>query len=164
MRGLHNGCNLIRWPVWIAPKLIKAFIDGNEEGLEAGEKAVIFVPWRLSLISFGAVDLDDCLVKQEAEVAVRSVLLRLKPIQASVIKFRFGIGVDHEHTLEEIGQKFGLTRERIRQIEAEGLKKLDKAGRSLLPYHEASEWRISKRVCSASHEEPSAFLLRERVA
>lgn len=164
LRGLHNGCNLIRWPVWIAPKLITACIDGKEEGLEAGEKPVVFVPWRLSLVSLGAVNPDDSLVVQEVEAAVRGVLRRLKPIQASVIKLRFGIGVDHEHTLEEIGQKYSLTRERIRQIEADGLKKLDKVGRDLTAYHEASEWRISRRDCSSSREEPPTFRLRERVA
>lgn len=149
LRGLHNGCNLIRWPVWIAPKLISACIDGNEEGLEPGEKPVSFVPWRLSLVSLGSNSLDDSLVINEIEAAVAEVLRRLKPIQEKVIKMRFGIGVDHECTLEEIGQKFGLTRERIRQIEAEGLKKLNKVGRSLAPYHEASEWRFSKPASSA---------------
>jgi RNA polymerase sigma factor (sigma-70 family) len=164
LRGLHNGCNLIRWPVWIAPKLITACIDGNEEGLEAGEKPVVFVPWRLSLVSLRAVNLDDSLVVQEIEAAVRRVLLRLKPIQASVIRLRFGIGVDHEHTLEEIGQKYSLTRERIRQIEADGLKKLDKVGRDLTAFHEASQWRISKRGFPSSREEPPTCRLRETVA
>lgn len=148
LRGLHNGCNLIRWPVWIAPKLISACIDGNEEGLEPGEKPVCFVPRRLSLVSLGSKGLDDALVIQEIEAAVAQVLRRLKPIQETVIKMRFGIGVDHEYTLEEIGQKFGLTRERIRQIEAEGLRKLNKVGRSLVPYHGASEWRSSKSATS----------------
>jgi len=134
LRGLHNKCNLIRWPVWIAPKLIKACIDGNEEGLEPREKPVAFVPWRLSLVSLGAASPDDSLVRQEITAAVGSALLRLKPIQESVIKLRFGIGVDHEYTLEEIGQKLRLTRERIRQIEADGLKKLGKVSRGLITY------------------------------
>jgi RNA polymerase primary sigma factor len=149
LRGLHNGCNLIRWPVWIAPKLISACIEGNEDGLEPGEKPVVFVPWQLSYYSLGTNSLDDSLVLEEIEVAVADVLQRLKPLQEKVIKLRFGIGVDREYTLEEIGQKYRLTRERIRQIEADGLKQLYKSGRSLAAYYEASEWRIRKPARSA---------------
>ena len=52
------------------------------------------------------------------------VLKTLSPKEEKVIKMRFGIGYDREHTLEEIGQEFSVTRERIRQIEAKALKSL----------------------------------------
>jgi len=52
------------------------------------------------------------------------VLKTLSPHEEKVIRMRFGIGCDREHTLEEIAQDFGLTRERIRQIESKGLRKL----------------------------------------
>jgi RNA polymerase primary sigma factor len=48
----------------------------------------------------------------------------LPPNEEKVLRMRFGIGFDHEYTLEEIGQTFGLTRERIRQIEAVALQRL----------------------------------------
>ncbi len=48
----------------------------------------------------------------------------LTPREGTILRMRFGIGEGHEHTLEEIGQRFRLTRERIRQIEAEALRKL----------------------------------------
>ena len=52
------------------------------------------------------------------------VLKTLSPKEEKVIRMRFGIGCDREHTLEEIGQEFEVTRERIRQIEAKALRAL----------------------------------------
>lgn len=57
--------------------------------------------------------------------ATNSVLDKhLTPREAAVIRLRFGIGVPHDHTLEEVGEIFSLTRERIRQIEGQALRKL----------------------------------------
>jgi len=52
------------------------------------------------------------------------ILGTLKPQQAEIVRLRFGIGCEREHTLEEVGQMFGVTRERIRQIEAKALARL----------------------------------------
>ena len=52
------------------------------------------------------------------------VLNMLPPSEQKVIRMRFGIGYDREHTLQEIAEDFGLTRERIRQIELKGLRRL----------------------------------------
>jgi RNA polymerase primary sigma factor len=52
------------------------------------------------------------------------VLKALSPNEEMVMRMRFGIGYDQEHTLEEIGQEIGLTRERIRQIQGQALEKL----------------------------------------
>ena len=52
------------------------------------------------------------------------MLSTLTPREAKVLGMRFGIGERSNHTLEEIGQDFGVTRERIRQIEAKALRKL----------------------------------------
>jgi RNA polymerase primary sigma factor len=53
-----------------------------------------------------------------------SVLKTLTPREEKVIKMRFGLDDGSEHTLEEVGQSFAVTRERIRQIEAKALRKL----------------------------------------
>jgi RNA polymerase primary sigma factor len=52
------------------------------------------------------------------------VLKALSTTEEKVMRMRFGIGYDREHTLQEIGEEFGLTRERIRQIERLALEKL----------------------------------------
>ena len=59
-----------------------------------------------------------------------SVLRSLTPREEKVIKMRFGVGDGSEHTLEEVGQNFAVTRERIRQIEAKALRKLRHPSRS----------------------------------
>jgi len=58
------------------------------------------------------------------------VLHTLSPREARILRLRFGIQDGHSYTLEEVGQKFGLTRERIRQIESEALRKLRHPRRS----------------------------------
>ena len=69
------------------------------------------------------------LEQAEAERIVADVLSELQERQADVIRMRFGIGREAEMTLEEIGQLYGVTRERIRQIEAKGLNHLSHPGR-----------------------------------
>ena len=59
-----------------------------------------------------------------------TVLKSLTPREEQVIKMRFGIGMNTDHTLEEVGQNFAVTRERIRQIEAKALRKLRHPSRS----------------------------------
>ena len=56
--------------------------------------------------------------------AINSVLAEMPPREAQVLRMRFGIGMPSDHTLEEVGRQFGVTRERIRQIEAKALRKL----------------------------------------
>lgn len=71
----------------------------------------------------------DVLNQAETERIVANALADLPERQADVIRMRFGIGLDSEMTLEEIGQIYGVTRERIRQIEAKALEKLSHPGR-----------------------------------
>ena len=61
---------------------------------------------------------------------VRSVLAGLTPREAKVLRMRFGIDMNTDHTLEEVGKQFDVTRERIRQIEAKALRKLRHPSRS----------------------------------
>ncbi|MFO0569146.1 MAG: sigma-70 family RNA polymerase sigma factor [Polyangiaceae bacterium] len=60
----------------------------------------------------------------------RKVLKTLTPREEKVLRMRFGIGEKSDHTLEEVGQDFEVTRERIRQIEAKALRKLRHPSRS----------------------------------
>jgi hypothetical protein len=69
-----------------------------------------------------------------------------------VLRMRFGIGMNTDHTLEEVGQQFSVTRERIRQIEAKALRKLKHPSRSrklrsfLERVFRSIRWRKSERV------------------
>lgn len=71
----------------------------------------------------------DVFDQAETERIVTDALADLPERQADVIRMRFGIGRDSDMTLEEIGQIYGVTRERIRQIEAKGLNRLSHPGR-----------------------------------
>ena len=66
----------------------------------------------------------DSVIDSNVREATTDVLKTLSPKEEKVIRMRFGIGCDREHTLEEIGQEFAVTRERIRQIEAKALRAL----------------------------------------
>ena len=77
-----------------------------------------------------AVSPQDAVIHSNLAEQTRSVLSTLAPREARVLKMRFGIGERDEHTLEEVGQVFQVTRERIRQIEAKALRKLRHSSRS----------------------------------
>jgi RNA polymerase primary sigma factor len=66
----------------------------------------------------------DLAIELNLKEATNKVLNVLTPREAAVIKMRFGLDNEEEHTLEEVGKKFSVTRERIRQIESKALKKL----------------------------------------
>ena len=66
----------------------------------------------------------DTVIDSTVREDTADVLKTLSPKEEKVIRMRFGIGCDREHTLEEIGQEFAVTRERIRQIEAKALRAL----------------------------------------
>ncbi|MCZ2153433.1 MAG: RNA polymerase sigma factor RpoD [Bryobacterales bacterium] len=66
----------------------------------------------------------DAVIDSNVRDETANILKTLSPKEEKVIRLRFGIGCDREHTLEEIGQEFDVTRERIRQIEAKALRHL----------------------------------------
>ena len=66
----------------------------------------------------------------KAAISTARVLATLTPREERVLRMRFGIGMNTDHTLEEVGQQFSVTRERIRQIEAKALRKLKHPSRS----------------------------------
>ncbi len=61
---------------------------------------------------------------EETKVTIKNVLKSLTPRERRVIEMKFGLGEEEKHTLEEIGQDFEVTRERVRQIEARALRKM----------------------------------------
>ncbi len=79
-----------------------------------------------------AVSPADAVVERNLSDQTRRVLSTLAPREERVLKMRFGIGEHGNHTLEEVGQDFEVTRERIRQIEAKALRKLRHPSRSKL--------------------------------
>jgi RNA polymerase primary sigma factor len=143
-RALFNGCNLFRWPVYKAPELLKAARDDRHDGLTAGEQRPVQLRSLHGLPCFGDGNPFDSTLAAETSTMVREVLTRLKPSQEQVINRRFGLGVNEEETLERIGEDFGLTRERVRQIEAEALRRLRKPyiADSLKPYYDSLQWRL----------------------
>jgi RNA polymerase primary sigma factor len=78
----------------------------------------------------GAVIPLDAAIQANLREATTRVLSSLTPREERVLRMRFGIGMNTDHTLEEVGQQFNVTRERIRQIEAKALRKLKHPSRS----------------------------------
>ena len=72
----------------------------------------------------------DAAANQNLREATREILGSLTSREAKVLRMRFGIDMNTDHTLEEVGKQFDVTRERIRQIEAKALRKLRHPSRS----------------------------------
>jgi RNA polymerase primary sigma factor len=93
---------------------------GEEEDSHLGD----FIP------DTNVVSPSEAVINLNLKEQTDSVLKTLTPREERVIKMRFGVGEGSEHTLEEVGQSFAVTRERIRQIEAKALRKLRHPSRS----------------------------------
>jgi RNA polymerase primary sigma factor len=72
----------------------------------------------------GVVSPSDIVIEVNLAEHTRKLLAALTPREDKILRMRFGIGEKSDHTLEEVGQHFGITRERIRQIEAQALRRL----------------------------------------
>ena len=72
----------------------------------------------------------DQAIKSNLSAATTKILATLTPREERVLRMRFGVGMNTDHTLEEVGLQFSVTRERIRQIEAKALRKLKHPSRS----------------------------------
>ncbi len=72
----------------------------------------------------------DAVIQSNLRETTTRVLASLTPREERVVRMRFGLGMNSDHTLEEVGQQFSVTRERIRQIEAKALRKLKHPSRS----------------------------------
>jgi RNA polymerase primary sigma factor len=78
----------------------------------------------------GTLTPDDAAVYGSLRSVTSEILEGLTPREAKVLRMRFGIEMNTDHTLEEVGKQFDVTRERIRQIEAKALRKLRHPTRS----------------------------------
>jgi len=87
----------------------------------------------------GAVSPADAVININLKEMTEQVLNTLTPREERIIKMRFGLEDGTEHTLEEVGQNFGVTRERIRQIEAKALRKLRHPAATAACAHSSTE-------------------------
>jgi RNA polymerase primary sigma factor len=72
----------------------------------------------------------DAMIQSNLRETTTQVLASLTPREERIVRMRFGLGINSDHTLEEVGQQFSVTRERIRQIEAKAIRKLKHPSRS----------------------------------
>jgi RNA polymerase primary sigma factor len=72
----------------------------------------------------------DAMIQSNLRETTTRVLASLTPREERIVRMRFGLGMNSDHTLAEVGQQFSLTRERIRQIEAKAIRKLKHPSRS----------------------------------
>ena len=72
----------------------------------------------------------DAAIQSNLRETTTRMLASLTPREERIVRMRFGIGMNSDHTLEEVGQQFSVTRERIRQIEAKAIRKLKHPSRS----------------------------------
>ncbi len=75
------------------------------------------------------ISAEEAVIQSNLTEQIRMILATLAPREERILRRRFGIGEKTAHTLQEVGEEFGVTRERIRQIQAKGLKKLQRASR-----------------------------------
>ena len=78
----------------------------------------------------GSISPQDAAINSNLAKQTRTVLSTLDKREEKILRMRFGIGENHDHTLEEVGQDFNVTRERIRQIEEKALRKLKHPSRA----------------------------------
>jgi RNA polymerase primary sigma factor len=116
----------------LSPKRVREIIQISQEpvslempiGGEEDTKLGDFIEDQSTIPPVEAASLS--LLKNQIE----EVLYTLTPRERRVLQFRFGLEDDHSRTLEEVGKEFGVTRERIRQIEAKAIRKLRHRSRS----------------------------------
>jgi RNA polymerase primary sigma factor len=120
--SLHLPVNKVDWMLRVSwlPLSLESPINDDEEDSELG----MFIEDQLSPSPIQSAY--DRMLREKIE----SVLETLPPREARILRLRFGLENGHTYTLEEVGLKFGLTRERIRQIESKALRRLRHPRRS----------------------------------
>jgi RNA polymerase primary sigma factor len=120
---LHLDSSKLTWMLQVAqPPISLESPIGDEEGTELG----------LCIEDSAAPSPAQTAYENILRERVDEVLATLTPREARILRLRFGLGQDRAYTLEEIGHKFGLTRERIRQIEGKALRRLRQPGMARL--------------------------------
>jgi len=112
--GSRSRVRWIEWPISLETPI------GEEEDSHLGD----FIEDKAVISPAEAV------ISMNLSEQTRRALATLTPREEKVLRMRFGIGEKSDHTLEEVGQNFEVTRERIRQIEAKALRKLRHPSRS----------------------------------
>jgi RNA polymerase primary sigma factor len=114
LEKVHKVLKIAREPISLETPI------GDEEGGHLGD----FIEDRNAVLPI------DAAIQSNLRETTTRVLASLTPREERVLRMRFGIGMNTDHTLEEVGQQFSVTRERIRQIEAKALRKLKHPSRS----------------------------------
>jgi RNA polymerase primary sigma factor len=96
----------------------------QKTGVPARKVRLILESSRNFLEDKSAESPNETLITQDLTTQVERALSTLSPKEKEILRLRFGIGEEGEHTLEEVGRRFSVTRERIRQIETKALRKL----------------------------------------
>src|SRR5207253_7235970 len=105
----------------------------------------------------------DAAIQSNLRETTTRVLASVTPREERVLRMRFGIGINKDHTLEEVGQQFSVTRERIRQIEAKALRKLKHPSRSRSLRSFLDNWSMGPgRVPHVFHASKKTLLRRWR--
>jgi len=123
MRALYTNWSLIRWPVYKASELVRANLAAEARALPYAERALMGWNGRepLSVGPFDRVQSGfDVLKLQALMTAVGTLTDR----QKTVVQLRYGLDGARVHTLREIGDQLGISRERVRQIEMQALERL----------------------------------------
>ena len=108
----------------------KAFTEKQLKGFKKHTFEVKIEEEKLLQIISPAKNQEIKVIEQEVKSKLSEILSTLTPREEKILRMRFGIGMNTDHTLEEVGRKFFVTRDRIRQIEARALRKLKHPSRS----------------------------------
>jgi len=131
-----------RFDVEDAPQKLEMFYEGKAKKLySTPDPNLVIAHFKDDATAFnakkkgtiedkGVISPSDAVISMNLAEQTRKVLATLTPREEKVLRMRFGIGEKSDHTLEEVGQDFEVTRERIRQIEAKALRKLRHPSRS----------------------------------
>ncbi|CAJ1004544.1 MULTISPECIES: RNA polymerase sigma factor RpoD/SigA [Bacillales] len=112
----------IEYALMLKMESIDAELDDEPNSFEHDDECLSYA----EIVDDGEASLEDWIEKIDLRVQMRAALERLSPRAQEIIAMRYGLYDDHVYTLEEVGRMFGLTRERIRQIEATTIDRLRK--------------------------------------
>ena len=122
IKCIGGGRSIHREPPFLSERisLSTAVRRGDEEDSHLGD----FIEDKNAILPI------DAAIQSNLRETTTRVLASVTPREERVLRMRFGIGMNKDHTLEEVGRQFSVTRERIRQIEAKALRKLKHPSRS----------------------------------